>query len=130
MAEAEDGAAIVRVVAVVEDHPDMRELLRLLLRPQRGFEIQAEAVSGTEALELIEPGTRDGVIVLDQSLEGPLTGLELAPLLKERSPNVRIVLFSAHDLASEAAASPAVDRFVRKDRIAELPGVVRSLAGH
>ena len=118
----------VRVLAIVEDHPDMRALLRLLFRTERGFEVLAEATSATEALEVVPPGTGPGVIVLDQSLEGQLTGLDVAPLLKEHAPAARIVLFTAHDLASEAAASPAIDRFVRKDRIAELPDVVRALA--
>lgn len=119
---------LVRVLAVVEDHPDMRALLRLLLRPERGFRVHGEASSADEALEVLGTDLRPGVIVLDQSLEGPLTGLEVAPLLKAQAPNARIVLFSAHDLASEAAANPAVDRYVRKDRIAELPAVLRSLA--
>ena len=106
----------------------MRELLRVLLSRARGFEVGAEAESATEALEILAPTDEHGVIVLDQSLAGPLTGLELAPLLKERVPNARIVLFTAHDLAAEAAACGAVDGFVRKDRITELPGVVRILA--
>jgi hypothetical protein len=37
------------------------------------------------------------------------------------------VLFTAHDLAAEVAANPAVDRFVRKDRINDLPDVLRAL---
>ena len=126
---AEHPASIVRVLAVVEDHPDMRILLRMLLRPERGFELLAEASSAAEALDVISADAGPGVIVLDQSLEGPVTGLEVAPLLKERAPEARIVLFSAHDLASEAAASPAIDRFVRKDRIGQLPDVLRELAG-
>ena len=126
----QDGAAgpPVRVLAIVEDHPDMQALLRLLLRPDRGFEVLAEAASATEALEVVDGEAGPGVIVLDQSLEGPLTGLELAPLLLEQAPDARIVLFTAHDLASEAAANPAIAKFVRKDRIAELPGVLRAIA--
>jgi DNA-binding NarL/FixJ family response regulator len=124
---AEAERVVVRVLAVVEDHPDMKALLRLLLRPERGFEVLAEASCASEALELLCTDCGPGVIVLDQSLEGPLTGLELAPLLKEQAPDARIVLFTAHDLASEAAACPAVDRFVRKDRIVDLPDVLRAL---
>lgn len=117
----------IRVLAIVEDHPDMRALLRLMLRHDRGFDVLAEAVSASEALEVVGPASGAGVIVLDQNLEGPLTGLEVAPLLKELAPLARIVLFTANDLASEAAANPAIDGFVRKDRITELPDVLRSL---
>lgn len=127
MAPADDDQSVVRVLVVVEDHPDMRGLLRLLLRRERGFDVLAEASSASEALAIVTGNPGPGVIVLDQSLEGSATGLEIAPRLKEQAPEARIVLFSAHDLASEAAASPAVDRFVRKDRIADLPGVLRAL---
>lgn len=128
MVEPAEDDRTVRVLAVVEDHPDMRALLRLLLRPDRGFEVLAEAATASEALSVVGNDAGPGVIVLDQSLEGPLTGLEVAPLLKEQAPDARIVLFTAHDLASEAAAHPAIDRFVRKDRITDLPGVLRALA--
>ena len=117
----------VRVLAIVEDHPDMRALLHVLLRPAEGFEVLAEASSAAEALEIVRAEDGVGVIVLDQGLEGPMTGLEVAPLLKEQAPEARIVLFTAYDLAYEAAANPAIDRFVRKDRIRELPEVLRSL---
>jgi DNA-binding NarL/FixJ family response regulator len=119
---------LVRVLAVVEDHPDMQVLLRILLHRDRGFDVLAEATCGDGALAAVSPGCGPGVIVLDQDLDGDLTGLELAPRLKERAPDARIVLFTAHDLASEVAASAVIDRFVRKDQVAVLPSVLRSLA--
>jgi DNA-binding NarL/FixJ family response regulator len=121
----------IRVLVLIEDHPDMRTLVRLVLERQHGFEVAAEATSAEEALDALEEMAADdrtGVIVLDNSIEGPMTGLELATLLRELAPHAPIVLFTAHDLDAEVARHPAIDRFVRKDRITDLPAAVRELA--
>ena len=115
-----------RRVAIVDDQPDVRAILRLLLE-RAGLEIGYEASTAEDVLDAVTPAC-DGVVVLDHNLEGPMTGLEVAPLLKERAPDVTIVLFSAHDLQAEAAAEPAIDAFVRKDRILDLPAVIAKTA--
>jgi two-component system OmpR family response regulator len=111
-----------RRVAIVDDQPDVRAILRLLLE-RAGLDIGFEAATAEELLDAATPACQS-VVILDHNLDGPLTGLQAAPLLKERSPDVTIVLFSAHDLQAEAAAEPAVDVFVRKDRILDLPDVI------
>jgi DNA-binding NtrC family response regulator len=115
-----------RRVAIIDDQPDVRAIVRLLLE-RSGVEVGLEAADAEDALERIDPSSR-GVVVLDQHLEGTLTGLEAAPLLKARAPGVTIVLFSALDLAAEAAAEPAVAAYVRKDRILDLPRVIARVA--
>ena len=120
--------AHVRIAALVEDHPDMRALVRLLLERRPGFSIDAEATTAAEAIDAVDGDPGPGVIILDQNLDGPMTGLELAPLLKDRAPQLRIVLFTAHDLEAEAARSPHVDRYLRKDRITELPDLCREVS--
>ena len=116
-----------RRAAIVDDQPDVRAIVRLLLE-RAGVEIGFETGTAEDALQRINPDC-DGVIVLDHNLDGELTGLEAAPLLKERAPALSIVLFSALDLAAPAAAEPAVAAFVRKDRILDLPQIVASVGG-
>ena len=116
-----------RRVAIVDDQPDVRSIVRLLLE-RAGVEIGFEAGTAEDALRQVGPDC-DGVIILDHNLDGELTGLAAAPLLKERAPAVSIVLFSALDLAAPAAAEPAVAAFVRKDRIHDLPQIVASVGG-
>ena len=116
-----------RVLVLVEDDEDMRRLLRLVLQRDDRMEIVGEAASAEEAIEMAK--TMDpGVIVLDHQLDGELTGLEAAPLFKQVAPNALILLFTAFDMASQAAESPYVDAYLRKDDfILLLPTVQRML---
>lgn len=114
--------------AIVEDEPDMRLLIRLALTRDDRLEPIGEAASAAEAFDLFESATPE-VIVLDHSIEGDLTGLEAAPLLKARADGAKILLFTAHDMAREAAAEPAIDGYLRKDRIDQLLLTVQGLLG-
>lgn len=116
------------VLAIVEDEPDVRMLVRLTLSRDPRLEILGEVTSAEEAIELAQR-SRPGVVLLDHSLDGALTGLQAAPLIKQVSPTSRIVLFTAYDMAAEARDEPAVDAFLRKDRLRELVAVVDELLG-
>ena len=117
----------MKVFVVVEDEPDMRTLIGLTLRRDPRLEIVGEAASAEEALAVLD--TCDpGLIILDHGIEGDLMGLQAAPLLKAKAPAAKILLFTAFDMRREASLEPAVDEYLRKDRIGELlPTVVRML---
>ena len=112
-------------MAIVDDQDDVRAILRLLLE-RSGAEIAFEAATAEEALDRID-ADGDVVVVLDHNLDGALTGLQVAPLLKARAPASSIVLFSALDLARQAASESTIAAFLRKDRILDLPGLVARL---
>jgi DNA-binding NarL/FixJ family response regulator len=116
------------VLAIVEDEPDVRMLVRLTLSRDPRLEILGEVTSAEEAIELAQT-SRPGVVVLDHTLDGDMTGLQAAPLIKQVSPTSRIVLFTAYDMAAEARDEPAIDAFLRKDRLRELVAVVDELLG-
>jgi DNA-binding NarL/FixJ family response regulator len=117
-----------KVFLVVEDEPDMRMLISMMLRKDPRLELLGEAASAAEALAAVE-SLEPGLIVLDHGIEGDVMGLEAAPLLKERAPKAKILLFTAFDMAAEAEAEPAVDAFLRKDRIHQLLPTVQQLLG-
>ena len=117
----------IKVFVVVEDEPDMRMLISMMLAKDDRLELLGEAASAEEALAMLE-SLEPGLIVLDHGIEGDIMGLEAAPLLKAKAPNAKILLFTAFDMSREAAAEPAVDGFLRKDRIDQLlPTVLRLL---
>lgn len=117
-----------RVFLVVEDEPDMRMLISMMLRKDPRLELLGEAASAAEALAAIA-SLEPGLIVLDHGIEGEIMGLEAAPLLKEKVPAAKILLFTAFDMKAEAEAEPAVDAFLRKDRIDQLLPTVLDLLG-
>lgn len=114
--------------AVVEDEPDMRMLIRLALTRDERLAPAGEAASAEAALELVESNPPN-LIVLDHSIEGDVMGLQAAPLLKARAEGAKILLFTAHDMAQEAGDEPAVDAYLRKDRIDQLLLTVQRLLG-
>ena len=119
---------IVEVLMVVEDEPDMATLLRVILAREPRLRIMGTAASAEEALAELDT-LHPGLVILDHGLNGTLTGLAAAPLIKQKAPQAKILLFTAYDLASEARKEPAVDAFLRKDRIGDLLPTVQSLLG-
>ena len=114
--------------AIVEDEPDMRLLIRLALTRDQRLQHVGEASSAAEAMDLLDSAS-PRLIVLDHSIEGDVMGLQAAPMLKARDADVKILLFTAFDMAQEADAEPAIDGYLRKDRIDQLLVTVQRLLG-
>lgn len=106
----------------------MQVLIRVTLLGDPRLEIVAEAASADQGIALCA-ATEPGLIILDQMLKGTKTGVEAAPELKQIAPQARILLFSAYDLAEEAAADPSVDAYLRKTDIEELLPTAQRLLG-
>ena len=118
----------VKILVIVEDEPDMRMMIRAILKVDDRLEIVGEAASAAEAIE--EARTLDpGLIILDHSIEGDVMGLDAAPLLKRVAPFAKILLFSAFDLEAEAAAEPAIDGFLSKSNVRKLLPTVQRMLG-
>jgi DNA-binding NarL/FixJ family response regulator len=86
----------VRIV-LADDHALVREGLRHLLDAEPGFEVVAEAATGTDAVTLALAHTPD-VVLLDITMPGE-TGLKAAARLREAMPAVKILMLSMHDNA-------------------------------
>lgn len=119
----------MRVLLVVEDDPDIRMLIRFNFAADADFEIDGEASTAEEAIEIAKASQPD-LIILDQKLEGEMTGLQAAPLLKASAPRALIILFSAsEEFRIPARNEPTVDVFVLKTDITQLVSVARDLLG-
>ena len=113
-------------MVVIEDDPDMQELIRLALRPEPQLHLVGHAERADEGLALVEREQPD-LVILNHYLEAGSLGLELAPALKRAAPRTKLVLFSSYDLAIEAQHESAVDVYVNKRRLASLLPTVSSL---
>ena len=95
-----DPAARVRVL-LVDDHPDIRLLVRIGLEADGRFEIVGEATDGRAAVDAVcaeadaDGGCPDAVL-LDLAMP-VMDGMEALPLILERCPKTRVVVFSAND---------------------------------
>lgn len=117
-----------KVMVVVEDDPDIRVLIRLSLTADPRIELDGEATTALQAVEIAR-SSQPGLIILDHQIEGDIMGVEAAPLLKGAAPNSKILLFSAFDLSVEADKSEWIDSFLSKKRFDELLSRAQEMIG-
>ena len=86
---------LVTRVLLADDHPIVLSGLRGLLDAEADFRVVAEAHDGAEAVRLALEGEVD-LAVLDVSMPR-LTGLQAAQQLKDRRPELRVLMLSMHD---------------------------------
>ena len=102
-------------VAVVDDTPEIRYLLQMLLAVEPSCTVVGEAGNGAEAIELVD-ATQPEVIVLD--LEMPvMDGWHALPHLRRVSPSSHIIVFSSTFVDArleKRLINLGADRFVRK----------------
>ena len=113
---------------IVDDHDDIRLLLRLLLGAEAGIEVTGEACNGLEAVDAYLD-LRPTVIVLDEMMPG-MRGLDVVRTLRDRGDEPRVVLCSAHldTRVRHEASLLGVDRCVSKNDVNGVIAAVRELA--
>lgn len=89
---------IVARVFIVEDHPVVRKGYVAFLNREPDLEVCGEASSATEALKLLPDANAD-VVVLDVSLPGGMSGIDLLRELKKLYPDLPILVVSGNEEA-------------------------------
>ena len=93
-------------VLYVENDPALRGIVAAMLRSSPALEVVAACSDATEALAQVEAETLD-VALLDLALgKHSLNGTELGLVLRERNPNVGIVIFTQHVVPDFVASLP------------------------
>jgi len=118
-------------VVLADDHPVVRQGLRGVLETDPEVSIVAEVGDGLEAVRLVERLQPD-VLVLDLMMPG-LSGLDVLPIVRQRSPRTRVVIFSAHaseDFVLQALRNGALAYVLKRCESARvLEAVQRAAAG-
>ena len=91
---------MIRILAV-DDEPDLRSLLRILLK-NRGYEV-LEAASGTEAVELVRSDPRIDLVIMDIMMPG-LNGVQACAEIRKFSTVPMLFLTAKSQLADKAEA--------------------------
>lgn len=86
---------------VIDDHPITHLGASRLLR-DLGYEAVGQAMSGPEALALLDREAAPDLIVLDINLAG-VNGLDLIAELRAAAPDARVLVFSMNDQTGFAA---------------------------
>ncbi|MCW2762699.1 MAG: ATP-binding region, ATPase domain protein [Marmoricola sp.] len=126
MSTAPDGDPL-RVV-VVDDTPDLRDLMRMALERTREFEVVGEAENGRDAIEVAR-NLQPDLVFLDIAMP-VMDGLEALPEVRRASPDATIVMlsgFGASEMTVRALESGA-DGYIQKGQpLSALLAQVRTL---
>ena len=99
-------------VVLVDDVPEIRQILRLILEHAGPFEIVGEGDDGHDALRLTDQLQPD-LLVMDVEMRGGPTGWQVLPDIRRSSPDTAVVILSG------SAADP-----MRNEREAMADGVL------
>ncbi len=81
-------------IVVADDHPVVRRGMRALLQDEPDFSIVGETGDGLETVRLVERLQPD-ILILDLMMPG-LSGLEILRIVRQRSPQTRVVVLSMY----------------------------------
>lgn len=84
----------VRVV-LADDHPMLRQGLRMILESSPEVQVVAEADNGQELMDIVDDLDPD-VVVVDVAMP-KIDGLEAVRRIRDTHPNVRSLIFTVHD---------------------------------
>ena len=114
-------------VLVVDDSSAVRDGLQSILRAYPDIEVVGEATDGVESIARAEE-LQPKVILMDAQMP-ELDGIEASRHIKERWPNIKILLLTVHQEYVEAAMAAGADGHLLKDSgRQELVQAIRELA--
>lgn len=117
-----DGKDLPATIVLIDDAPDLRELVRLALESSGAFAVTGEGGSGRDAVALAR-SQRPALMLLDVSMPD-MDGLEAIKEIRGVSPGTCIAVFSgfqAAGLAERARELGAADFIEKSVLVTELP---------
>jgi two-component system CheB/CheR fusion protein len=115
-----------RAILIVEDDPETRELLAMLLN-DNGYKIST-ATDGMAALALVADGGRQPDLILtDYNLPKGLNGLEFADKLRENIKRVVPVIVLTGDISTETLHNIASHDCVRLNKPVDFKALLRAV---
>jgi len=116
-------------VFLVDDVRELRVLTKLELEEDARIEVVGEAPNGREGVAGVVE-TQPDIVLLDLSMP-TMDGLEAIPLMREKAPDARLVVFSGHQAGrvSLEALNQGASRYINKASDFEtIRSVVREVA--
>ena len=118
-------------ILVADDHDLMRRGLRSVLEAQPGWEVCAEAHTGSEAVEMAEK-LKPHIAILDIAMP-EMNGLEAAKQIRQTSSRTEILVLSMHysdQLIRDIVDAGVRGYIVKSDSDRDLVVAVKALANH
>jgi DNA-binding NarL/FixJ family response regulator len=109
-------------IMIVDDHPLLRQGLRQIIDQESDLKVCCEANAPQEALQLIQAGPPD-VVIMDISMSDQgISGLDLIRQVRVEAPQTAVLVFSIHDenVFAERAIRAGASGFLMKQTPSEL----------
>jgi two-component system, NarL family, response regulator DevR len=103
---------------IVDDHELLRMGTRQILSEAEGMEVVAEAADAAEAIAVVD-ATQPDIVLIDIRLPDR-NGIDVARLILERHPSIRVVILSAYD--DDDYVRAAIDLGVAGYLLKTMPG--------
>ena len=122
-------SAPVKTILLVDDSPDVRQIVRTFLERDAAFKVCGEAGDGLEAIKKAEALTPD-VILLDFLMPG-MNGIEIANALRRLLPKTQIAIFSnyIHDFGTTLSSAVGIDAVIAKGSLVDMAKALKKLIG-
>jgi two-component system invasion response regulator UvrY len=120
---------MIRII-VCDDHPIVREGIRLIVQRHKDIAPAEQAASGGELLAKLQ-GSQFDVILLDVSLPGEPDGIDLLKRLKRDHPDLAVLVMSMYperQLGVRALKAGASGYLVKGSPPAEIIAAIRKVA--
>ena len=99
-------------VLIADDRPRSRDGLKVLLATWPETEVVGEASNGQEAVRLVEE-CRPEVVLMD-AIMPVMDGLEATGIIKDRWPEVKVIVLTIHAYSRMDALAAGADAFLIK----------------
>ena len=100
-------------ILIVDDDAVVRDSLRSILSPHAEFKIVGEAIDGLDAIAKANSLHPD-VVLMDAQMTG-MDGIEATRRIKERFPEIKVLLLTVHTSYIEEALAAGADGYLLKD---------------
>jgi DNA-binding NarL/FixJ family response regulator len=115
-------------VLIADDSSSVRDVLRTFLGDHKDIEICGEAVDGLDALQKAQ-SLKPDLVLLDLVMP-EINGVEVASILKQKMPHIRIILFTMYTdrIGKFLSSAIGVDAVLSKpDEMAQIVESINSL---
>jgi DNA-binding NarL/FixJ family response regulator len=115
-------------IFLVDDHPLVREWLTNLIHQQLDLTVCGEAESGPQALETIA-ALKPDIAIVDIALKDS-SGIELIKDLKQRCPNIAVLVLSMHEeshYAERALRAGAKGYIMKRETTGKVIAAIRQV---
>ncbi len=118
-----------KTILLVDDSPEVRQVVRTFLERDASFEVCGEAGDGPEAIKKAEALAPD-VVLLDFLMPG-MNAIDVANALKRLLPRTQIAIFSnyTHDFGASLSSAVGIDAVIAKGSLADMAKSLKKLMG-